>query len=33
MVGELLVHSKEIGKDLESIQSNITPDRRHHMGK
>ena len=26
-------HSKEEGKDQESIQSSTTPDPRHHMGK
>ena len=27
------IKSKEEGKDQESIQSNTTPDKEHHMGK
>ena len=27
------IESKEEDKDQESIQSNITPDPGHHMGK
>ena len=29
----LFVKSKEKGQDQESIQSSITPDPGHHMGK
>ena len=29
----LFVKSKEEGQDQESIQSSITPDPGHHMGK